>query len=277
MNSCVLGIGFILAFANVVGCTYETTEQVQAEMRDAGVIASDASGDDAMKKGWALQTEMTKGFAGPINVTQKTFDEPDMHTVTLGIKASGPYGGSADDNGRGYSPIPEAYATVAFTLNGVDFVRKFNIAQGTSVSGSAGAVTVQVEDNTVTAVGDPYPGYQITTSISPGARPNSETPPYYYENGYAFTIDQGGTFKVIPIPQGIGVKTVCVVSNAPPGGGANAGQYGGPGGGTLISGWDTGETVGVFLPILPNATTLKVTNLSATTGWRYSVVFGIDG
>ena len=126
MNSCVLGIGFILAFANVVGCTYETTEQVQAEMRDAGVIASDASGDDAMKKGWALQTEMTKGFAGPINVTQKTFDEPDMHTVTLGIKASGPYGGSADDNGRGYSPIPEAYATVAFTLNGVDFVRKFN-------------------------------------------------------------------------------------------------------------------------------------------------------
>lgn len=272
MNSCVCRASIMLAFVAVSACTYETTEEVKAELRDAGIAPAD-SGDDAMKMGWALQTEMTKGFTGPINVTQKTFAEPDMYTVTFGIKASGPYGGG----GMNYSPIPEAYATVAFTLNGVDFVRKFNIAQGISVSGSAGAVTVQVEDNTATAVGDPYPGYQITTSISPGTRPNSATPPYYFENGYSFEIDQGGSTKVFPIPQGIGVKTVCVVSNAPPGGGANAGQYGGTGAGTLVSGWDTGETIGVFLPILPNATTLKVSNLSATTGWQYSVVFGIDG
>lgn len=169
-------------------------------MNDSEMIGQDTG---KPKDGWSQSGPLsgTGGLSPSSNVTlQANFPESNDYTVQFGIV------GPDESSSAG---ARKTQAIITWTVEGNHITRQIDVVNGTSITGTAQAVHVDLVDLS-TLSGGPAGSHEYTGSISvaKGSRPSVQQPPYL--TGALASLNPGGDVSGILVPQGAGVISVKV-------------------------------------------------------------------
>jgi hypothetical protein len=246
-----------------------------------------------VKDSWSLSKQLTTGTKNNPLTLQEIFPEHTVYTCQFNVSLPGASTGSVDIFAR-----PQA--TITWTVEGNDATRRIDVGNGTSISGTADAVRIVVDDATDPALmasfGQSPARYGVTALVTPGLRANRLEPPTLFAG--LFTIDNVTPpgFIVVPIPKDAGVVSYfaaareIIVPPAPPqiigiphrGDGTVVQQYNSRSDGTGVAvtfSRDDMSDLDVWTPISPNANELLLFNNTSTnkTIIEVAITWGIDG
>jgi hypothetical protein len=122
----------------------------------------------------------------------------------------------------------------------------------------------------------PLAQYNVTTTVARGTRPTTMSPVYLYSAPAEFLLS--GASVTVPIPTDSGVISMAVLASGPAGTALAAGDI------QVIQNLPLGDVGAAyqplldfgFVPIVPGATSVTVSNLSGGTAWA-TIIFGIEG
>lgn len=224
------------------------------------------------KDGW--QQSATLHTGDPVgNLTmQANFPRAGYYTVQFGILPPNDLVNNNFDNRF------DAIATIEWSVEGQTIRRVVSVGNGVSVSGPGQAVRVVVND--VTPLAAPPDGllpYVVTVQVTPGQRPSLERPPTLIGIRSQHLMAPLGTFSLL-VPANSGVISVQVVAAA------------------LVAGTPSPPDLNVehrtpavisktynqnfdtrFVALAPNATSIRILNLSALNSYNVGITWGIDG
>lgn len=231
-------------------------------------------------KSLSFTSPMLTGNPQPSPGVQQIFENPGEFTCQFGITVA--------KNPTVTKMSNRARALIAWNVDGQPVQRLVSITNGTSVTGIADAVAVQIFDTTV--VGG-FPNYNsnvpyiVTSSVAHGSRPSIQQPPsldlFDPATGLAFTVT-AGTNIFVPLPENIGaVSTFICVAPAPIAGVfqntpiLNQGAQVGQGQGGTLKLFDP-QAYAKWVPLASGTDRLQLINNSAFD-IVFSVQLGIDG
>jgi len=215
--------------------------------RDFAVVVRDCTG-------WAQALNLTTGSRQAAQV-QRTFEVAQMFTVSLDLAIVGRISVTCQ-------------ATVTWTVNGVPVRRTFDVSPGVSISGVAEAITVSVQDTTLSppAIGQ---SYGVSVLIAAGIRPGSAVP--VVQSGRQAAIGAGASSSPVAVP--LGARSIAVVGWA---------ASGTPNLELLeqtfedVTLMDTQIASGVFVPLVAGAGQIVVKNNGAFLT-QTLLLWGMDG
>lgn len=149
------------------------------------------------KTAWSASGELVNDSEQTV-LLQAVFQETGAYTVQFAINGK--------DLTNSFSSR-KTRATVTWKVEGNTVQRVIDVVNGTSISGTAQGVTVEVED---LSTGSDKTPYVVSVQVTKGTRPNVQQPPY--QTVPRFTIEDGDTTPVdITIPQNDGVISVKIL------------------------------------------------------------------
>ncbi len=232
------------------------------------MIARGQQNDRSKKRCWGQQGQLTSGQAGIIQMGCE-LERPGVVTVQFNVSGNG-----------GVSVLP--VATVFFKANGISVQRQVSVGNGTSISGVAEAVTVQVQDQTNQFFGTntpPATTYNVAATVVPGVRaPTNQPPILMTPQGQLTVLPAGGSPLVVPIPQNAGVASAFITAQntAPPVTPASS----------VVANFLSSQVqiyyetpTGLWVPVAPGAQAIQIANYGGTGSAAaiVSCLFGIDG
>src|SRR5208283_3592791 len=276
-----------VTFLLTPSCTYETVDE-SITVSDGGLKE-----DAPMPRGYSLSQDMVMDDPA-IKTTlngQTLGSEENAEQYTVQISVVQPPG-SVAANGP-----PNLRAYIYWNTNGKQKTRWVSVGGGCAITGSAEAVTVQLQDFSGTPVDDNgnLPDYDVYVAAVPGSRPNSSTGPTLIPLESEVNILAGGATQItggsyilpengsvnLAVPPNVGVQSFYV------NGGAYTTHQLTPVTTLLITQFDITDTVissilwtpGMgFVPLAPQATAIILSN-GATIGTLegVSLTWGIEG
>jgi len=154
------------------------------------------------------EDEMTKHYSSwSASGILHTTNTDDVVTLQADFDESGPYTLQFSVNVPDYSPVVVNVNPTAFIdwkVEGNWVHREITLTSGTSISGTAEAVRIQVRDN---VAGGGVFEYMVSVQIAKGTRPNIQQPAMFSADSNAAIIP-AGTFLDFTIPKTIGVISV---------------------------------------------------------------------
>jgi hypothetical protein len=214
---------------------------------------------------------------------------PQVDSYTLQFSVTRPVGNNL--NAATITPV----AIISWNLGGISYQRKISVFNGSSITGVAEHVTVQIVDETnpnevIPVVVPPIPpfiDYEVNISVGRGVRGSVSMPPtyqQYYLNKYGnrlglVELDQSTNFT-LAIPTDAGVSSVMITSAylgvaATPGDPENIVGQVGLLGGTPLKYYN--PNLHGFVPISPQTALIVLYNNDTAQKLYYNVTFGIDG
>ena len=263
-----------IAFVLLAGCTGYIDEPIEVD--DMGNITPVKIVPEL--SGWSQSGTLITQNSGAGVGLQAHFGEPGNYTVQFGISAVPP---------AGLANLIRPEAEVTWRVKGNQIVRTINVANGTSISGQAEAVSVRLFDSSVAAMGGTA-GIQYVGSIQVAkgirAQAANQAPtftPANIENPVGTPVVTTGSFIVaagtsarVPIPEGAVQMLVAVTGST---------FTPGPASVTVTAQNSLSSQLEYFpdfnpvwVPVPPLATRLNILN-GLAAGVRVSVIFGIDG
>ena len=245
-------------------------------------------------KGAGRTKQLTRGQAQQTNILSETFTdergEPRASIYTLQFSRRAVDGSVPHDQ----NPTV-AYATVTWTIGGVQIQRKISIANGQTITGCGeGCVVAVMDDTDVLPVPDPFPNYIVSVTLTPGSRGSSGNPPLYFPNDFTTfpsdtdNIGGGSAGKlgfvggpvdnkvVIGVPNNIGAVSVQVTVGSSDGTATNVRIAQVDASDTNVKVFNNEDYVD-FIPLDPRTVDIDITNMSTTTDCYWGIAFGIDG
>ena len=145
--------------------------------------------------GWASTANMKTGAADIVR-NQCDFDKSEYYTVQLGVEP--PILGSSFN-------IFSCLATISFKVEGNFVTRVISVTNGVSISGTAQAININLQDNTP-VLGQPLnQPYKVGMQVVPGTRPTQNRPPILvFLSQSDFTVAPTTTTTIL-IPNNAGV------------------------------------------------------------------------
>jgi hypothetical protein len=170
--------------------------------------------------------------------------------------------------------VPQAEATVEWSVAGGTIYRKIAVVNGAMISAPAQGVKVSVRDVSVAEAGGI--DYSVTIQVSRRVRPNWGFPPILRGTPGIALVGAGGN-TVVMIPENSGVNSVQVTASAIPAALLTDAdllveQLHGA---TQLKAYNPRVYSG-FVPMAPEADRVKVTNQTAGNLF-FNVTFGVDG
>jgi hypothetical protein len=154
------------------------------------------------KDSWSLSKKLTTGTKNNPLTLQARFPRHTVYTVQFNVSLPGAPVGGVDIYAR-------AQATITWTVEGNDVTRRIDIGNGTSISGTADAVRVVVDDATDPALmasfGQSPTQYGVTALVTPGLRADRLEPPILFAGFFIVDNQTMPNGLVIPIPKDAGV------------------------------------------------------------------------
>jgi hypothetical protein len=209
---------------------------------------------------------LTPGSRGSAVQLQTPFQDQSNHTVQFLIDG-------IDESATNATRITRA--DVTWSVSGNSVKRTIDVVNGTSITGTAEAVSVKVTDASTQFVG--LSPYTVSIQVAKGSRPSIQQPPYL-------------TTDLIVLPPGAGSSSVLVPQNA---GAISAFVTVAPNVGVpIVSQWDVrvGHSSGngelkayspivetSWVPLASGTTRIFVSQGAAAPGTTWTVTFGIDG
>ncbi len=226
-------------------------------------------------RGWSASSKLTAGLPGIGPHLQVQFKDGK------GVLKAGQYSVQFDVKSAG-TDVPNPIAEVIWKTQGNPVRRLISVVDGTTISGLAEAIAVNVSDNSEAITGFVY---EVTILVTPGARASNVVPPMYvpiqsagYPGRY---VVPSGLSRTVPIPQNAGITSVHITASSltsPPILLTEATCWvtlnTASGGGTILKQYDPRFVD--WVPVPPSASSLVLQNASAQS-IIYGVAFGVDG
>ena len=246
-------------------------------------------------KGAGRTQQLTRGSSQSTVMLSESFiderHEPRASVYTLQFSRRAVDGSVPDDQNPTVT-----YATITWTIGGVQTQRMISVANGQSLTGCGEGCTVSVIDDTdvLPNVPDTAPNYIVSVTLTPGSRGNNGNPPSYFTNDFTpqpsglevfgggsagkLAVSGGGGDNevVIDVPKQAGVVSVQVTTGSADGSATDV----------RIAQTDALEkNIKVFnnqdfpdfVPVDPRAVQIAITNMSSTVECYWGICFGIDG
>jgi len=288
IGKCV-GFGFLfLGACTVQHITIEEEPVDGGTIEDAMSVESAVDRLDAQKteKIRARITELAMGKSTPESALNYKLDAAAQTTIQVGI--------DQPVNSLNVNGPPNLRATIYWETSGISTTRLVSVGGGTSVTGSAEAVAVKLQDysNPANIVDVSEVDYKVSVAAVPGSRGSTSTPPTLVPLiseatfvpasavpplGGTYTIDIQGTVTVM-VPANVGVQSVFVTPGTYKGS-AETNDFSTPVTSLFVSQFDVnGNALKVyqarmddgFVPLSPQASSVVlgniVPNLGQTTG-----------
>jgi hypothetical protein len=159
------------------------------------------------------EDDMTKRYSSwSASGTLRTLNTDDVVTLQADFEESGPYTLQFSVNAENVPTDVNPIAYIDWKVEGNWVHREITLISGTSISGTAEAVRVQIRDNDPGGIPGPTGiEYQVSVQVAKGTRPNIQQPAIYAnqvnKNVAAAVMGVPGSTD-IPVPQGIGVVSV---------------------------------------------------------------------
>lgn len=206
-----------VTFLLTPSCTYETVDET-ITVSDGGLKE-----DAPMPRGYSLSQDMVMddpAIKTTLNGQSLGAEEADAFQYTVQISIV------QDPNQLAANGPPNLRAYVFWNTNGKQKTRWVSVGGGCAITGSAEAVTVQLQDFSGTPADDSgtLADYDVYVAAVPGSRPNSSTGPtlipliseaVYSETapspnfGGTYTLEPGQTVTV-QVPQNVGVQSALI-------------------------------------------------------------------
>lgn len=222
-------------------------------------------------QGWSGSANLATGNASQAAALQASFDEAAVYTLQFYISPP-----AAINTAQGMLvPNVRPVASVVWAVQGNQTIRQFDVGDGTTVSGAGQAVSVQVQDQTMTGALFPAgQNYTVSVVCVKGVRADTNQPVTLY----------GGTGDIAPlntvtinVPFGgvIGIEvdyvdTTTITTNPIF---ATVQFFAGV---TEVYSYAPTARPGV-IPVPPNTSQIVFNNPSATDTISYSYFWAIDG
>ncbi len=213
------------------------------------------------KRGWATSGTLQTDGASSVSL-QADFHDSGIYTVQFGVNVP---------DGQIYNAV----ADVSWTVEGNTIQRRINVANGTSISGGGQAVSIKLRDDSVPLIVVPTQNgsYDVTISITPGARATSSVPPILKSLPTATFVLALGVLSV-PVPQTAGVRSVqCLVAAGT--GVTKAGILVQSNTNTALA--ESDGSIPEFVPLVPGCTSVSFFSTNAVAGQTVTILFGVDG
>lgn len=273
----ILILGLILITSCAIPTDIEAEKMTERKRNVAGNTTLNG------KKGWSSSgsIQATNGYdpvLGPnAGVSlQANFDESDVYTAQFFIGPVPP------DAAFGAGEFIRARAEVTWSVEG-NFVRRvIDVVNGASITGVAQGVKIRIFDDSVYSTAKPAINYDVSASVSRGARSSVQQPPVY--SATSLQLAAGAQNGNIPIPQNAGVisvmllvgtvatvpspnpvtefSTICAQVTAAPNN-------------TTLRVYDARDYQ--WVPVAPGADHLLIVKDATTPILHYTAIFGIDG
>lgn len=244
-----------------IGCTFPVEKE--SDMQNFG---------GKPKDGWQQSGTLFTAKPDQMVTCQANFAKAEYYTVQLAVIQT------PDITAPGYIGLGTyaAEADIEWSVEGSTVRRTVSLGNGVSISGTGQAVKVTLRDVSDPAIG--VSPYIVQVQIAPGTRPAKSQPPTL--QGFIVTqiLGVAPAFIDLPIPPNAGVISV-ETSGALFLLGVNfrdntrvshRNAFG-----QIIKAYDPTQEVG-FVPVAPNATFVRITNLSANI-FQVNFTWGIDG
>jgi hypothetical protein len=189
--------------------------------------------------------------------------------------------GATPPNTPGSMLIFSCVATISWKVEGNFVTRQISVQNGATISGTAQAIDVNLQDNTPNYGQTLNQPYQIGIQVTPGTRPVTNQPPLLmFNDQQQVSIAAAGGTKIFDIPQNAGVISMEIAGVGFAGGLAispnllvqfftNA---------TFLKSYIySGGEFDQFVPVPIGATEVLIVNQDATNVADFSLAWGIDG
>lgn len=228
-------------------------------------IAETFFSEKKKKKSWSNSGSLTPGQStGSISMQAEFESDPGNYTLQFNIE--GP-----ENTGAHRRTV----ADIVWSVEGNSVTRTIDVVEGTTISGTAQAISVKIRDESVFVGGG---AYVVSCQVTKGTRPSVQQPPYLSLD--EFRVGPGAAQDFRLVPQNAGVISV-LVTVSPFG-------VGNPipddqdvqvclesSGGTLMR--YSPLVQNSWVPLPSGTTFVTVKQAAGTPDLCWKIIFGIDG